>query len=75
MMSYAITRQIRPEVERETLCLAIAGDTCPRGTAAPEISAGRSGKILEQVKPFLDGADLRLVQWETPVWTGEGCCQ
>lgn len=67
MMSYAITRQIRPEVERETLCLAIAGDTCPRGTAAPEISAGRSGKILEQVKPFLDGADLRLVQWETPV--------
>ena len=34
MMSYAINRQIRPEVGKETLSLAIAGDTCPRGTAA-----------------------------------------
>ena len=67
MMSYAITRQIRPEVERETLCLAIAGDTCPRETAAAEIAAGRSGAILEQVMEYLSGADLRLAQWETPV--------
>lgn len=66
-MSYAINRQIRPEVGKETLALAIAGDTCPRGIAMTEISAGRSGEILKQIKPFLDGADLRLVQWETPV--------
>ena len=67
MMSYAINRQIRPEVGKETLSLAIAGDTCPRGTAATEVSAGRSGEILEQVRTFLDNADLRLVQWETPL--------
>lgn len=66
-MSYAINRQIRPEVGRETLSLVIAGDTCPRETAAAEITAGRSGAILEQVMEYFGQADLRLVQWETPV--------
>ena len=66
-MNSVISRQIRPEVDGETLTLVIAGDTCPRETAAADVSAGRSGEILEPVRKFFDDADLRLVQWETPV--------
>lgn len=66
-MNSVISRQIRPEVAGETLTLVIAGDTCPRETAAADVSAGRSGEILEPVRKFFDDADLRLVQWETPV--------
>ena len=50
------------------LQVAVAGDVCFEllgASAVSEVLGGRSGAILAGVQPFLESADLRLIQWET----------
>ncbi len=50
-----------------TVRVVVAGDACPQlfeATAVPDILAGRGPEILRAVSPFLDEADLRIIQWE-----------
>lgn len=50
------------------LRVAVAGDTCFQLLGASAVSGvlgGQAGEILAGVQPFLDSADLRLIQWET----------
>lgn len=51
----------------KNLSIAIAGDVCPGDHAADAILNGESRKILQEIQPALDRADLRLVQWETVI--------
>lgn len=46
-----------------TASVVVAGDICPR-KAEKEILDGKSPEIFRGVLPFLDSADLRVVQWE-----------
>lgn len=49
----------------DTLRVVVAGDTCFRmGVASEDVRNGRAGEILRGVAPFLNDADLRVVQWE-----------
>lgn len=47
--------------------VVIAGDTCPWASGVQEIESGRTASILEEVRPFIDSAQLRIVQFETPL--------
>ncbi len=61
------TIQWRTPGKEKTLSLAIAGDVCPRNEAEQYIRDGHAKDILADILPYLDRADLRLVQWETPL--------
>ncbi len=51
----------------KTFSLAMTGDCCPWKTGLDAIRAGRVADMVAAVKPFLDSADIRLMQWETPL--------
>jgi len=61
------TIQWRTPGKEKTLSLAIAGDVCPRNNAEQYIRDGHAKDVLADILPHLDAADLRLVQWETPL--------
>jgi 16S rRNA G966 N2-methylase RsmD len=58
--------QIRPAAG-ESVRIAIAGDVCPHKDAEDYLLAGNADKLLAGIKPALDDADLRIVQWETVI--------
>lgn len=66
-MDSVILRELRAAEEGARLVAAVAGDACPRGGGAAPVAEGKTAEILAAVRPYLDGADLRLVQWETPL--------
>ena len=47
--------------------MVIAGDVCPCREGEKIVAEGRSGGLFAKVAPFLNEADLRVVQWETPL--------
>ena len=51
----------------EAVKIAIAGDVCPWVDAEDYILAGNADKLLAGIKPALDKADVRIVQWETVI--------
>jgi hypothetical protein len=51
----------------DTFSLVMAGDCCPWKTGLAAIRAGRSAAMVAAVKPFIDSADVKLMQWETPL--------
>ena len=57
--------RIRPAAGSE-VSIAIAGDACPRENNESYVQEhGR--EILEPIRPALDAADIRIIQWETVV--------
>ena len=58
--------QIRP-ASGDSVRIAIAGDVCPHKGAEEYLLAGNASKILAGIKPALEDADLRIVQWETVI--------
>lgn len=60
-------KTFRSPVGDERVNIVIAGDFCPTAKAEPMIAAGQSNKILRLIKPYLDHADFRIIQWETPL--------
>ena len=62
------------EADGATVRVVVAGDTCPQlfeASAVPDILSGRGPGILRGVAPFLDDADLRVVQWEVVLTDAE----
>ena len=59
--------QIRPAAAGQSVKIAIAGDVCPHKDAEDYLLAGNADKLLAGIKPALDDADLRIVQWETVI--------
>lgn len=58
----------------DTISVLTAGDTCftlGSVSAVDDVLAGRSSEILRGVAPFLDSADLRLIQWEVVLTDAE----
>lgn len=47
--------------------LVMTGDCCPQATAVQIIRDGGAGEIFAAAKPFISAADVRLMQWETPL--------
>ena len=47
--------------------VVIAGDVCPCREGEKIVAEGRSAGLFAKVAPFLNEADLRVVQWETPL--------
>lgn len=47
--------------------MVIAGDVCPCREGEKIVAEGRSAGLFAKVAPFLNEADLRVVQWETPL--------
>lgn len=45
----------------------ITGDCCPWENAIETIRSGHAAEILKPVKPFIDSADLKIIQFETPL--------
>src|SRR5690554_3737775 len=60
-------REVLREPEGSTCSLVMAGDCCPWGSGMEEIRAGGSDGIVEAVREFFSAADVRLMQWETPL--------
>ncbi len=46
--------------------LLIAGDFCPREENCPYVS-GNSAAIVQEIRPFFQAADLKMLQWECAV--------
>jgi hypothetical protein len=67
MLTHRITD--REPKEGKSFSLVIGGDVCPRQRGEERILAGETGAIFQKIQPFLDAADLRVVQWETPLTT------
>ena len=51
----------------DTFSMIIAGDCCPWGSAIETIRAGKAADIISAVKPFLDSADYKIIQFEVPL--------
>lgn len=58
--------QIRPAAGNQVK-IAIAGDVCPHQSAEEYLLAGNADKVLAGIKPALEDADLRIIQWETVI--------
>lgn len=68
MLSFKNGREeFRKSESADSLSILIAGDTCPWHNAVEPIKNGKSKEILKAIQPFLDDADLSIVQWETPL--------
>ncbi|MCF6174551.1 MAG: CapA family protein [Victivallaceae bacterium] len=63
--------QLKPSSTVESISIAITGDCCPFGAALEPILAGKSADILKGIQPFLDSADLRIIQFEAPLTNDE----
>ena len=63
--------ELRPASDVASISIAITGDCCPFGRATELIKAGRAADILRGVQPFLDSADLRIIQFEAPLTNNE----
>ena len=59
--------EFRKSESKDSLSIVFAGDTCPWEDAVEVIKNGKSKEILQSVQPFLDDADLSIIQWETPL--------
>ena len=59
--------ELRPPVSPIRLRVAIGGDFCPGPHGSELAAAGRAGAVLAPIAPFLADADVRLVQFETPL--------
>ena len=58
---------IREPVSDDTFSMVITGDCCPWENAIKTIRDGRAADIISDVKPFLDSADLKIIQFESPL--------
>lgn len=63
--------QHRPPVSPVRLRIAFGGDFCPGPHGSELAKAGRASSVLSPLAPFLSDADLRLVQFETPLVSSE----
>lgn len=52
--------------ENESFGVVLSGDVCPGGLNGVSVARDLPG-VMADVAPFIRGADLRLVQWETPL--------
>jgi poly-gamma-glutamate synthesis protein (capsule biosynthesis protein) len=59
--------EFRHPVSNETFSAVITGDCCPWQSATEKIQAGDTADILNAVKPFILEADLRIIQFESPL--------
>jgi len=56
------------EPDGETLFrFILAGDVCPWRAGEEMVESGRAGEVLKPLSSYLNNAEFRLVQWETPL--------
>jgi len=68
MLSFTNGREeFRRSESVDNLSIVITGDACPWKDAVKPIKNGDSIEILKDIQPFLDAADLSIIQWETPL--------
>jgi Bacterial capsule synthesis protein PGA_cap len=68
MLSFINGREeFRKSESSDNLSIVIAGDTCPWEDAIEVIKNGKSSEILKDIQPFLNDADISIIQWETPL--------
>jgi len=61
--------ELRRQVSPVRLRIAVGGDFCPGPRGSAIARAGRAREVLAALGPFLADADLRIVQFETPLVT------
>ncbi len=72
MLTFENARQeLRKPISDARLRVVVAGDVCPRHSGLEAILAGKSQEILEDIQPYLDEAEIRLVQFEAPLTNAE----
>ncbi len=59
--------EFRKTKSADTVSIAVTGDVCPWHDAIEPVKSGKSHEILKDIQPFLDAADLSIIQWETPL--------
>ncbi len=60
------------EKKGDASCSAVfAGDCCPWESGEKIVQSGRTEELAGAVKPFISGADLRIVQFEVPLTNGD----
>ncbi len=62
---------LRKSQSKEKVEVLITGDCCPWDKAIAPVIAGKSSKILSEIKAVLDDCDLSVVQFETPLTNAE----
>ena len=62
---------LRDPISPVRLRIAVGGDVCPGPHGSALAGEGRAADIFAPLAPFLADADLRLVQFETPLVTKE----
>lgn len=61
-------KSFRKPASSRTASIVVAGDYCPwQDQAANDVLKGRTPEICADVMPFLCDADLRVIQFETPL--------
>ena len=60
--------KLRP-ADGASASIVIAGDCFPHKSAEDYIQQGHGKELLSSIRPVLDSADLRIIQWETVVTT------
>jgi len=58
---------IRNPIQPDTFSVIIAGDCCPWENSIETIRDGKAAQIISSVKPFIDSADLKIIQFESPL--------
>lgn len=58
---------VREPVSPTRFRIVVGGDVCPGPHGSALASGGRAAEVFAPLAPFLDGADLRIVQFETPL--------
>ena len=59
--------KIQLSAEKEIFSVVFGGDVCPGTDGAAVMDAGKGAEVMRGVKGFVESADVRIVQWETPL--------
>ena len=70
-LSFSNGRETFRKPEGDTFSLVMTGDCCPWGSVLEDILEGRTEQIIAAAKPFVTDADIKLMQWETPLGNTE----
>lgn len=66
-LTFCNGRETFREPKGTTFSLVMTGDCCPWESALVEMNCGRTEQMVAAAKPFVTDADVKLMEWETPL--------
>ena len=65
---------IREPIGSDIFSMVVSGDCCPWESSIETIRNGNANDIIDAIKPFINSADLKIIQFEAPLTNDDTPC-